>query len=159
MSDFEIRDEPRRRTAVVHGSLAPSELATFMDRAFPQVLAAVMGAGFVPDGPPFSRYFAFGPERIECEAGVPIADLPGGPRRSFDGVGDVQPGELPAGQVAVTWHVGSFDAISVTWAALGTWISEQGREPAGAFWEVYWSDPRVEPDAAGWRTELIIPLG
>jgi len=159
MSDYEIRDEPARRTAVVHGSLETGELAGFMDRAFPAVMAAVAAAGFEPGGPPFSRYFAFGPDRVECEAGVTIADLPGGPRRSFDGVGDVQPGELPAGQVAVTWHVGPYTTLSRSWGALTAWVAEQGREPAGAFWEVYWTDPRTQHDSSQWRTELIIPIG
>jgi DNA gyrase inhibitor GyrI len=159
MSDFEIREEPGRRTAVVHGSMAASDLPGFMDGAFPQVLEAVTGAGFVPVGPPFSRYFAFGPERVECEAGVTIGDPPGGPERSFDGGGRVQPGELPAGQVAVTWHVGPYTTLGRSWDALTAWVAEQGREPAGAFWEVYWTDPRSEPDSSLWRTELIIPLG
>jgi effector-binding domain-containing protein len=159
MTDFEIRDEPRRRTAVVHGSMPASDMPGFMDRAMREVFAAVGAAGFTPGGPPFSRYFAFAPERVECETGVTLAELPGGPERSFDGVGNVQPGELPSGQVAVAWHVGPYDTLSLTWEALMAWVADQGREPAGAFWEVYWTDPMTQPDSALWRTELLIPLG
>jgi effector-binding domain-containing protein len=42
--------------------------------------------------------------------------------------------------------------------ALEAWIAEQGRRPAGAPWEVYWSDPREEPDSARWRTEIVWPI-
>jgi DNA gyrase inhibitor GyrI len=159
VSDFEIRDEPGRRTAVVHGSTAMDGIPAFMDAAFPELFAAMGAAGIAPGGPPFSRYFAFGPDRVELELGVPLAPMSGGPERSFDGVGRVQPGELPAGQVAVTWHVGPYDGIAATYAKLLAWVVEQGREPGGAMWEVYWTDPTAEPDPAKWRTEVILPLG
>lgn len=158
MSEFEIRDEPRRRTAVVRGSLPPSEIPAFMHEALPAAFEAVGGAGFVPGGPPFSRYFAFGPEGVELESGVTIAEVPGGPERAFDGAGRVQPGELPGGQVAVAWHVGPYDTIAETYERLMSWVAEQGREPAGAMWEVYWTDPSEEPDPATWRTEVLVPL-
>ena len=159
MSDFEIRDEPGRPTAVVHGSPPMDGIPAFMDAAFPELFAAIGAAGLVPGGPPFSRYFGFGPDRVELELGVPLAPEPGGPQRSFDGLGRVQPGELPGGQVAVAWHVGPYDTIAATYEKLIAWVAEQGREPAGAMWEVYWSDPSAEPDPAKWRTEVILPLG
>ena len=158
MTDFVIRDVPGRRTAVVHGSLPMDGIPAFMDTAFPELFAAVGAAGLVPGGPPFSRYFAFGPDRVELELGVPLAEIPGGPQRAFDGAGRVQPGDLPAGQVAVGWHVGPYDTISVTYERLIAWVAEQGREPAGAMWEVYLTDPTAEPDPADWRTEVLVPL-
>jgi hypothetical protein len=159
MSDFAIREEPGRATAVVHGSPAMDGIRGFMDAAFPELFAAMGAAGLVPGGPPFSRYFAFGPDRVELELGVPLAPGPGGPRRSFDGVGRVQPGELPGGQVAVAWHVGPYDGIAATYEKLIAWVTEQGREPAGAMWEVYWTDPTAEPAPTKLRTEVILPLG
>jgi effector-binding domain-containing protein len=158
MSEFEIRDEPPRRTAVVHASLPQGELPAFMGRAFGTIFHAVTAAGFIPAGAPFTRYFGFGPDRIECEAGVAIAQPPGMPERSFDGAGEVQPGELPPGPVAVGWHVGPFDTIAQTYGQLLAWVGEQGREPSGAMWEVYMTDPGAEPDPAKWRTQIFVPL-
>jgi effector-binding domain-containing protein len=158
MSEFEIRDEPRRRTAVVHGSLAPDGIPAFMSRAFPAVFHAITAAGFVPGDAPFSRYFAFGPDRIELETGAPIADVPGLPERAFEGGGEVQPGELPAGPVAVGVHTGPYETIGETYRRMLAWVDEQGREPSGAMWEVYLTDPSAEPDPAKWRTRVFIPL-
>jgi effector-binding domain-containing protein len=158
MSEFEIREEPRRRTAVVHGSMPQSEMPGFMDGVFPRLFHAIGAAGLVPGGAPFSRYFSFAPERVEFEVGVTIADIPGMPERAFDGAGDIQPGELPAGQVAVGWHVGPYEAIASTYERLMAWVGEQGREPSGAMWEVYTTDPSAEPDPANWRTQIFVPL-
>jgi effector-binding domain-containing protein len=158
MSDFEIRDEPARRTAVVHGFIPMSEIPQFMGRAFPAAWRAITAAGLAPGGPPFSRYFSFPSENMELEAGITIADSPGVLRRAFEATDDVQPGELPAGQVAVGWHVGPYDTIHETYAKLMAWIAEEGREPGGPMWEVYWSDPAEEPDPSKWRTEILVPL-
>jgi hypothetical protein len=158
MEGFEIREEPARRTAVVHGAVPASALPEFVREALPAAWEAMTGAGFAPGGPPFSRYFSFAPESVEVEAGVTIADAPGPPMRAFEGSGNVQPGELPAGQVAVGWHIGPYETIAETYDALMTWIADEGREPGGAMWEVYWSDPGEEPDPSKWRTEILVPL-
>ena len=158
MSEFEIRDEPRRTTAVVHGSMPQSEIPAFVDGAFRAVFGAIAAAGLVPGDAPFSRYFSFEPARIEMEAGVTIAEILGMPAQAFDGSGDVKPGELPAGPVAVGWHVGPYETIGETYARILAWVSEQGREPSGAMWEVYTTDPSAEPDPAKWRTRILIPL-
>jgi effector-binding domain-containing protein len=159
MSEFEIREEPRRRTAVVHGSMPQAEMSGFFDRAYPEIGAAVAAAGLALGDRVFARYFAFSPERVEFEAGITIADEPGGPQRAFDGSGSVQPGELPAGPVAVAMHVGPYEALPATYARLMAWIGEQGREPAGAIWEVYLTNPELEPDPTRWLTEVFIPIG
>ena len=158
MSEFEIREEPARRTAVVHGSVPLAAIPEFMGRALPAAWQAVGRIGLTPGGPPFTRYFSFAPEAVELEAGVTIADVPGQPVHTFEASGTVQPGELPAGQVAVGWHVGPYGTIGETYAKLMAWIAEQGRELGGAMWEVYWSDPKEEPDPSKWRTEIFIPL-
>lgn len=59
----------------------------------------------------------------------------------------------------MAWHVGPYDTLAETYAALMGWIGEQGRTVAGPMWEVYWTDPGTEPDPARWRTEVIIPVG
>ena len=158
MSEFEIRDEPGRRTAVIHGTMPQDELPGFMDDAFYAVFHAIGAAGLVPGDAPFTRYFAFEPDGIDLEVGTTIAEIPGARTKAFEGSGDVRPGKLPAGPVAVGWHVGPYDTIGGTYERLLGWVSEQGREPSGAMWEVYMTDPHAEPDPAKWRTLVCIPL-
>lgn len=72
-------------------------------------------------------------------------------------VGEVRPSSLPGGTVATTMHVGSYDQMEPAYEALAQWVKEHGQELAGDPWEVYFSDPSVEPDPATWRTEIVQP--
>ena len=48
----------------------------------------------------------------------------------------------PAGTVATAMHIGPYDELFVTHAAVHAWCAAQGKEPAGLSWEVYgdWDD-------------------
>ena len=72
--------------------------------------------------------------------------------------GRVQASMLPGGAAAVTWHVGPYDDLRAAYAALAAWLEASGREPLGAPWESYWSDPLLTPDQRDWRTEVLWPL-
>ena len=45
-----------------------------------------------------------------------------------------------------------------TYEAIVTFLAEQHAEALGEPWEIYHSDPDVEPDPAQWRTEIIQPF-
>jgi effector-binding domain-containing protein len=64
---------------------------------------------------------------------------------------------LPAGPVAVTVHIGPYDAMEPAYAALASWVSGRGGQLAGDPWEVYFSDPEQRPDPSTWRTEIVQP--
>lgn len=65
---------------------------------------------------------------------------------------------LPGGRAVEVVHVGPYDTLEVTYAALQTWMAGNGHEPAAAMWESYLSDPEVEPDASRWRTKIVVPI-
>ena len=33
----------------------------------------------------------------------------------------------------------------------------QGIETTGPLWEIYWTDPGIEPDPKKWRTQILVP--
>jgi hypothetical protein len=151
MTHFEIRDVPRQDTAVVPVSTAPEGIAAVMGTALGKAFSAVERAGVAIAGPPFTRYFSFGPDGVDFEAGLPVGS-PIGPD------GDVKPGTLGGVRAAVAMHVGPYDTLGRTYEALTRWAVDQGQLPAGAMWEHYLSDPEVEPDPSTWRTEIFMPL-
>jgi effector-binding domain-containing protein len=91
-----------------------------------------------------------GDGRFEVEAGFPVS-------RPIERSGDVQPSELPGGQVAVTVHVGPYDQMEPAYQALASWVTDHGGELTGDAWEVFFSDPATEPGPATWRTEIVQP--
>ncbi|OWY63184.1 hypothetical protein B7486_54480 [cyanobacterium TDX16] len=54
-------------------------------------------------------------------------------------------------------HVGPYDQVEPAYRAAAEWVTEHGGTLDGDAWEVYLSDPDVEPDPATWRTEVVQP--
>ena len=71
--------------------------------------------------------------------------------------GRIQPGSLPGGQAALLWHVGPYHELQRSHLRLTNWVAERGFEPNGGMWEVYWTDPGLEPDPSKWKTQIIWP--
>lgn len=138
------------QTAVVRGRVPVDDISTWLPAAYNEVFRVLAQQAIKPIGPPFARY-VLGSGVFEMEAGAPV----GVPVRAD---GRVQPGDLPGGRAASTTHVGPYDALGDAVAALTAWIRSEGAEPTGAHWEIYYSDPVLEPDPSRFRTTVVMPL-
>jgi effector-binding domain-containing protein len=147
MSDFTVSERAARPTAVVRGKIPMSELPAFFGRAFMAVDAALRARGRRATGEPFAYYPSMPGETIEVEAGFPV-DQPVLP------AGEVVPSGLPGGTVVSGTHIGPYDTLVNTYAALSKWAAGQGLRLSGPMWEVYLSDPQREPDPSTWRTDV-----
>lgn len=128
-----------------------SELSEKLGQFVGEVFGYLQQQGVQPAGPPFSRYHGFDGDKVDLEAGLPT---PG----ALPGSGRIQPGELPGGAVVSAVHTGSYDSLPQAGAALDAWLAENGREAAGANWEVYWVAPGQDPDPSSWKTEVFKPV-
>ena len=90
-------------------------------------------------------------DRVDIEGGLPVAS-------PLPSEGRIVSGTLPAGDVATTIHLGPYDRLPEAHDALHTWLSEHRKNSAGPQWEVYWTDPGLEPDPSKWKTELMWPI-
>ena len=151
MSGYEFRQTTRQHTAAIRMTRPMAQIGPAMGEAFPKIYHAVISAGMEPSGEPLARYFDMGEgESSTFECAIPVP----GP---FEASEEVVPSTVGGGEAAFAVHVGPYDSIGETWQQLMTWITEQGRAPAGPFWEIYVDDPD-EVDAAGLKTELYIPV-
>ena len=57
--------------------------------------------------------------------------------RPFEGEGEVVCTETPAGEVAMTTHVGSYDKLAAAYDAIHLWRAATGRAFGGRSWEIY----------------------
>jgi effector-binding domain-containing protein len=151
MSESEIRDVARRDAAVIRLSCPPDAISGAMGSAFGRVFESVGRSGGVPAGPVFARYLAFTDELVDFECGVALL-------APYAGNGDVTASEVGGCEAAVGMHVGPYDRLHETYAAMQSWIEAQGRRPAAVMWEVYLTDPEAEPDPGKWRTEVFWPV-
>ena len=150
MVAFEIVERDAQAAAVVRGRVPLGELPDFFGRAYGAVMEALSAQGVSPTGPPFGFYPSQPGEVVEVHAGFPVA----GPVETS---GEVVAMELPAGRVVTTVHVGPYDTLDSTYTELQSWMTEQRIKPAAQMWEIYVSDPAVEPPDQ-WRTEIVWPI-
>jgi effector-binding domain-containing protein len=54
-------------------------------------------------------------------------------------------------------HEGPYEGIAKAYDALQSWVLSQGYEKAEHHYESYLVGPEDEPDAARWRTEVVVP--
>ena len=152
MKQYDIHAESRNAqvTAVARATLTVPEIGPWLRKNYGAIAGLLAGRQAGPAGPPFARYHMLGEGRFEVEAGFPAT-------RRIEGNGDVQPSELPGGQVAVTIHTGPYVQMAPAYQALASWVSQHGGELTGDPWETYFSDPSTEPDPATRRTQIVQP--
>lgn len=148
---IEIKEMQSQPIVSIRATTDEAGLIKFFDGTYPKLMSFMQSEGLQPAGPPFARYFKFSKEEVDVEGGVPVT---GSPR----GSGDVNAGEIPAGRVASTIHVGPYDKLGDAYAAMEKFMKEKGLEAAGPPMEIYWSDPSEEKDTSKLRTELIWPI-
>lgn len=148
---FEVKEVDVQHTMTIRVTVKRSELGDTFGIILPEVWAHLQKLGTTPVGPPFALYHSFSADSVDVEGGMPVAT-------ATEGAGRVKSSQLPAGHVAATWHVGPYDSLAEAYTALDAWVEEQGREAAGAPWEIYWTDPKEVPDPARWRTEVFQPI-
>jgi DNA-binding transcriptional MerR regulator len=127
-------------------------LAWYAD-AMSELDGVLAAAGVAAAGPPGGLYDneLFTEERGTMVVYVPVADAPAR-------TGRVEPVVVPAAELATTLHTGAHDDIDITYAALGTFVSEQALAVVGPVREVYLVGPRDTDDRAAWRTEIGWPI-
>jgi DNA-binding transcriptional MerR regulator len=114
-----------------------------------------------PGTPPMSQFGPlwgatyFDPDYREADADVAIwAEVRGEvtPPAGFALV------DRPAQEVAWATLYGAYDGVSAVSEAIGAWIADHGKTPAGPMFNVFIVSPSQDPDPANWVTEVNCPI-
>jgi AraC family transcriptional regulator len=136
---------------VVKRRVARSEIAATIAESLGKTYPYALQNGLAIAGRPFVRYSDVGPGLMTMETGTVIA-------APAPGAGEIEPITLPGGPAAVAVHMGPYDKLQDTYAAMERWMQERGVRAAGAPWESYITDPAEHPDPANWRTDVFWPI-
>jgi hypothetical protein len=153
--EIRVRTIAERPVAVIRLRCAPADVGRELALAGPELARAVQALGAHATGPTFVRRLVEGPDELELELGLPLAEPLDGPLEKGS---RVVPATLPAGDVATAWHTGSHGTLGATRERLARWMVERDLVLRAPAWEVWWSDPGSEPDQALWRTEILCPI-
>ena len=149
-SKIELRVLRAQNTATARETVGRDDVPAAIGRILQAVSHAVSKQGASTAGPPFARYHSFG-ATVDLEAGMAVT-------APIQPDGDVRPSQLPAGPAAIAVHVGPYEGLPATYAAIEAWIASTSHAASGGPWEIYLTDPSQEPDSSRWITEVIHPL-
>lgn len=137
----EIKDVAERHVAAVKFTAAASEMAEKFGAAFGEVMQYIAQVGAQLAGGAIGYYEQLGGDRFDVRAGFVVTS-------PVEGNGRVMPFVLPAGRVATTMHIGSYETLREAYAAVAAQAKAQGAEvdPTSPMWEEYLTGPEVPPE-------------
>ncbi len=152
MPEIEQRTLAEQPTLVMRTKATVDGIPAFLGAAYTSTAEHAAACGCQVVGPPLARYEMLNnPEgEFAIEAGFPVS-------APVHGTDQMEAATLPGGAAAAAWHIGPYDTMEPTYAAVSAWIEERGGVPNEAPWEIYHSDPTAEPDPTTWTTEVVQP--
>jgi DNA-binding transcriptional MerR regulator len=151
------RREEARTTLTCMGTVSEVEWVPFLEQAHRLLSDAVIASGAVIDG----VFGACYPTLVEDDAQEVTAFLPvtaapllSAPLRSAG----VRVGELPAAEVAVMAHLGSYDSLDDSYRNLGAWVAANAEPADLPVRELYLVGVGDTDDPDAFRTEIHWPI-
>jgi len=117
----EAREQPAQRTLTIRTRTPVEKIGAVLERSHGAIAQYLGELGECPAGPPFAAYYNEDMQDLDVEIGFPVAREP--PRRS-----DVQPDQIPGGQVATCLYTGPFSGVAQAYETLAEWMTEHGHE-------------------------------
>ena len=148
---FEVREVPAMSVLYVKDSCPQDEIGPTLGRMLPKVYSSLVELGVRPIGPPFCRYTAWHDQDCDLEGGIQVDGL-------VAGVGEIHGGQLGGCMAVHTIHHGPYTDLKSAHEAIQQWMKENGREPNGAPFELYLTDPGKVADSSQWETEIFWPV-
>ncbi|NDJ61643.1 MAG: GyrI-like domain-containing protein [Chloroflexi bacterium] len=148
---FELITWGQARPIVFVRTRTPVEaLPAVIGEAYGRIMPHVSAQGVEAVEPPYVAYFNDDMADMDVEIGVVIS-------KAIPGQGDIQVGELPAGQVAACMYKGPYNGVGVAHDALMQWAKAEGHTITGVAYEFYISDPE-ETAPEDLLTQICHPL-
>jgi len=141
------------RALAIAERVTASDLEAWLLGAFTELDAALRDAGADPAGPRGALYPA---ELFEQEVGQLVAFMP--VAAEVTATGRAAMTDVPAAELAVAVHHGSFRDLDRTYSALGTYVAEREIGVDGPIRELYLVTPFDTSDESEYVTEVCWPV-
>ena len=147
---MELRNVDEQDTIAVRLVTPVERLSEAMGSTYGRIIEYLGSEGVQPSGPPFAVYHNMDMTALDVEIGMPVPS-------PMEGSGDLKPGTIPGGRVAVGMHTGPYDTIGESYEALMAFVRENGLEMDSFSYEFYLDDPRSTPPEE-LKTEIFFPV-
>jgi DNA-binding transcriptional MerR regulator len=141
------------QSAAIRDQISPAQLDGWLTTAQLEIDAVLAEAAVKPAGPRAALYSA---EYFQLEIGEVLACIP--VTGELPSSGRVRMRELPAAELAVAVHRGSYADLDQTYGALGSYVAEREIGMPGPIREHYLVGAFDTDDETSWVTEVCWPV-
>ena len=148
--ECEVKEQPAQTVLSMRTRTSVGDLPQVLGQTYGAIAQYLEELGEHPVGPPFAAYYNVDLQDLDVEIGFPVA-------QKFPSKGDIGAGEIPAGRVATYMYTGPYSEMEPVYAPLSQWMEDNGYEPTGVVYEMYWDNPNNTPPEK-WRTTIMFLL-
>lgn len=145
----EVNQQTATPTLCVRTHSPVTQLPQLLRRTLGEIMAYLGTQREQPAGMPYVAYRNMDMSNLDLEIGFPVA-------HALPPLGNITAGEIPAGTVASTPHVGPYDKVETAYNDLRAFAKSRGWEPTGVVYEFYFDGPEVPPEKT--RTRIMFPV-
>ncbi len=129
-----------------------TDISNNMGAAYSDIMEAIVSNNLqMTEGYPMAIATDYSEESISMICGIPVAE------GSTIDSGDVTIMQSPDGRAIRALHFGDYSLLEETHDQINLYAEYFGYELTGNPWEIYVTDPSVEPDTSKWITEVYYP--
>lgn len=133
-------------------SCAPAEISKTLGETYGK-LGAFAGKNKVKQaGPVFAIYTNYTDTKVDMEAGFIVDVLPVKTEEGFNAY------ETTHTKALKVSYFGGYNSMYPFHMGISEWLKANGKDEHAPRWELYITDPGVEPDSTKWQTDIVIPL-
>lgn len=136
-------------------SMNPAEIQKFFSESYGTVMAFLTKNKINCTGPVVAFYPAYDEEKniMDAVAAVPVAnDVKVALNAGMEYY------SIVAGKAVSAIHFGDYNKIGPVWNAVMDYMKANALEMNGVPYEVYLTDPGLEPDTSKWQTQVVYPV-
>jgi effector-binding domain-containing protein len=152
-SSLSVSERPREAMPYIgiRTTVSEAEIGTALGNLYTRLMEYAEKNKFVVSGSPFTIVYAYSPEKVEMQACLPL-------QKAGKTEGDIEAARMEAGINAEVDFYGRYEDTGRGHTAIDYWMHLNGKQASGPPYEVYVTDPGMEPDTNKWLTRICYPI-
>ncbi len=136
---FELIETTSQPVLSIRKTTSVGNLPQELGAAYQSIMAYLEELGKQPADAPFTCYYNMDMENLDVEMGFPVSEV-------IPGKGHINASQIPPGKKATALYSGPYQEMGPTYEALTQWVIDNGHEPTGVVYELYYNSPMEVPE-------------
>jgi effector-binding domain-containing protein len=148
--EIELVEQQSRPVLSIRMKTTLAGLPNIIGDSYHRIADYLAELGEQPADVPFTAYYNTDMQNLDIELGFTVG-------KPLVGKGDITAGKTAGGKAALCMYKGPYSGMETVYNEIFKWITENGHQPKGVFYEYYYNSPGEVPESE-LLTRIVIPL-